>query len=327
MEAQQTQDQQTQTQATQQPQTIEAFLDKYLNNSQQAQQPEQQPAEGTAEGTEVQPEQQTTQQPEQQTTQQPEQQPDQYMQHIQTLQRQLDETRSYLTAMSQLIAQQQQMQQPTGIEPIEPEIEAPEMDIPEELPEELQKDLEELWIENPAKAMVKLNKWQQEQVFKRQREREIRRQREEMQRRQQLEREYAQAYTNLIAKHGQQLVEQLGPRIDEIMTKERPYLLSLLPQNGLELALELALQEQQKQQAQASDPLSFLQQAEVKTKLKEALKDEIIREYLTNLNKGNSPVTIASQPGGAQPLTPPPEKPKTLEEAKRLLLNSNILPG
>lgn len=213
----------------------------------------------------------------------------------------------------------QQGQQPNTSEP-EPEIEPPEMfipQIPDALPEELQKEVDELYLENPAKALAMVSKWQQEQIIKAQQEYAIQQQKEQQQRQQQTQQQFMQGFVTLIQQHGRQAVDELGPRIEQIMMNEHPELLNF-PQVGVQVAFQLA----QTEKARAAAPTTFLQQPDVRQKIKDAVRKEIISEYLQGVQNGNqAPVTIAGQPGAATPTTPP-SKPKTFDEAAEAMMKS-----
>ncbi len=303
--------------------------------------------------TDIQTQETTTEQQTQQQTQlqdsETQQQPQ--LQDSETQQQPIGETQPISSTqpdpLQQILAMQQQQQQLIGMlfnmmqqnqQPVitqpEPEIEQPVMEftIPEELPEELQKEIDDLYLENPAKALAKVAKWQQEQVLKAQREAELKRQQAEAAKRQQLQQEYAMGFAALIKEHGPDTVEKLGPRIEEIMTKERPALLNLPPRDAIAIAFELARREQmqqpvrpqpQQQQQQIlqdnQDAVSvlnqLLSQPEIRNKAKELIGNEVIANYLKGIQKGNAtPAVIAGQPGTTVPVTPP-NKFTTFDEA------------
>ena len=262
----------------------------------------------------------TTQQaipPDQQSTEeQQEQQQEQQLDPVQQIIGMQQQQQQMMVMLAQMMQQNQQ----TGEADPEPEFIPPEMftpQIPDTLPEELQREVDELYLEDPAKALAMVSKWQQEQIIKAQQEYAIQQQKEQQQRQQQTQQQFMQGFATLIQQHGRQAVDELGPRIEQIMMNEHPELLNF-PQVGVQVAFQLA----QTEKARAAAPTTFLQQPDVRQKIKDAVRKEIISEYLQGVQNGNqAPVTIAGQPGAATPTTPP-SKPKTFDEAAEAMMKS-----
>ena len=291
--------------------TLEDILDSVLNAG-----PEAQPEQGTETGTQVATEsaqQQTIEPGQQTTTTQPEQQTDP-MQQILEMQRQQQYT---LGMLAQTLQQNQQSDVP------EPEVEPTEMftpQIPDTLPEELQDEVNNLYLEDPARALAKVSKWQQEQIIKAQQEHVVQQQKEQHQRQQETQQQFVQGFSSLIQQHGRQTVDELGPRIEQIMMKEHPELLNF-PQVGVQVAFQLA-QAEGVQQAQQPDPTTYLQQSDARQQIKDAVRKEIIAEYLQGVQTGNrAPATIAGQPGAALAVTSP-DKPQTFDEAANAMMKA-----
>lgn len=300
--------------------TLESILDSVFNTETETQ-PAQEvqgepPAQGTKTDSQVvtEPAQQQTTEPNQQTTElQPEQQPDS-MQQILEMQRQ----QQYMLGM--LAQAMQQNQQP---DTPEPEAEPPEMftpQIPDTLPEDLQREVDELYLEDPARALAKVSKWQQEQMIKSQQEYAIQQQKEQAQRQQETQQQFVQGFTTLIQQYGRESVDELGTRIEQIMMKEHPELLNF-PQTGVQVAFQLAQAEKKQQEAQP-DPATYLQKSDVRQKIKDAVRKEVIAEYLQGVQTGNqAPATIAGQPGAALAVTSP-DKPQTFDEAANAMMKA-----
>lgn len=285
----------------------------------------EQAAEPAQDSQETPPDQgsETTQQtipPDQQSTEeQQEQQQEQQLDPVQQIIGMQQQQQQMMVMLAQMMQQNQQ----TGEADTEPEFIPPEMftpQIPDTLPEELQREVDELYLEDPAKALAKVSKWQQEQIIKAQQEYVIQQQKEQYQRQQQTQQQFLQGFTALIQQHGKQEVEELGPRIEQIMMKEHPELLHF-PQVGVQVAFQLA-QAERAQTATQPDPDSILNQPDARQKIKDAVRKEIISEYLQGVQSGSqAPATIAGQPG-ATPTVTPPNKFKTFDEAAEAMLNS-----
>jgi|GEM_PF-6689661 len=298
-------------------QSLENILASILGAEQQPAQTGQEPP--PAQGTETEQSitesasQQTVEPGQQTTTTQTEQQPDPMRQILELQQQQ----QQMMGMFAQMMQQNQQSEEP------ELELEPPEMftpQIPENLPEDLQEEVNELYLDDPAKALAKVAKWQQEQLIKQQREYMIQQQKEQYRRQQETQQQFVQGFTKLIQQHGRQAVDELGPRIEQIMLKEHPELLNF-PQVGVQVAFQLAQAEKAKQTTQ-SDPATFLQQPNIRQKIKDAVRQEIITEYLQGVQTNNqAPATIAGQPGAAPTVTPP-SKPKTFDEAVEAMLKA-----
>lgn len=88
--------------------------------------------------------------------------------------------------------------------------------------------------------------------------------------------------------------------------------------NGLEIAYQAA----KGQQYQApADPASYLQNEEfVKNNVlsNPKIKEQIIQQYLAELQNGGTPVTIGQSPVSGSTTLTPPKRPTTLEEASQM---------
>jgi len=269
-------------------------------------------AQAEGQSTEAQQQQQPQDQTQQGTEQQAQQQPD-YAAQVAQLQKDMGEVKELLAFLGQvLMSRQGQVQQGQQAQTTTAPAQPP---APQE-PEELAPDKwNELYLEDPRKATQLLIEYTFQRLMQQEQERQKREAEEQQRRQQELQQKFAVAYAGLIREHGREVVDKLGPAIEEVMTKEFPALLTIEPEHGLRIAFAIA-----RQKAEAADPLSALAKPEVRAKVKEALRDEIVREYVQQVQAGNrAPVTIAGQPGGAQVVSPP-EQPKTLAEAKRAFL-------
>lgn len=246
------------------------------------------------------------------------------------------------TLTNHLLQLQQTTQQQTEQEP-EPEPE-PEIDfkIPKEIPEEFAERLDALWVENPAQAVAEVTAWQQRELLKAQRAREQQEQQKQERQQQALEQGFREGYAALSQQHGREVVEQHSAQIEELLIKQRPELLQLPPHVALDVAFNMVHGAQASSQAPKTPQATptpktpdtagataganaLLEQPEIRQSAKDALRKEIIEEYLAGVKKGNVPPQVMSgQPGGATQVTPP-ERPKTLDDSMKLWMHQEGL--
>lgn len=237
---------------------------------------------------------------------------------LQAMEQRQSELLGYIQGLTQVLQHNQNPQQQTQQLNTVQTPQEPNFEIPTEIPEELATEVEELWLENPAKATAKIAAWQQEAFMKAQWQKEQQQRQESIEHQNQLQQGFAEGYRTLITTHGDAVIEQYGPKIEEMMIKTRPELLQLPPQVGLALAFDLV---RTAEAGQAPDPGSLLAQPDVRTKAKEALRAEIIQDYLRGIQSGATPPhVVANQPNTATPVIPQ-IKPQTLEESAKNMVN------
>lgn len=301
---------------TRQPETVEEFFDQFFSQQDNDNQQSTANEEENTQAQQTEQEQQTGEQ-QQETEQQTQTLPE------------IDELRAQIAALQQQNAQLQQMllaqlnqQQAKQEQPVPQIPKETFQKILESLPKEQLEEIEQLYYEDPMKAVLQasllVNTAYQQQLMEEARRREA----EINQQRAMLEREFAYAAKELQDLYG--VDEAALNEIADLIQKERPDLLTLPPRQAMRDAYELWKRRRGKDEVQNAVMQAFknpqllaeaLKDPQVLNAVAQVLKPEIIKNAAET--NATVPVLITNQPGGA-PVAAAPSKPKSAREAGKL---------